>query len=154
MIISFFMALSWLLAGSSAALANRMYRLEFAFVFLLVNFANTNLYYLMGETFHVFELPKDPQRYVSFSLIQSVIVPFLTAIAIDKRLRARSITGQAVALISAFVFLIGVEVLSASLRIVIYEQKRIFLWLSVYRLLLLLLPLIALPHFRRMCRRS
>lgn len=154
MIISFFIALSWLLVASSAALANRMYRLEFAFVFLLVNFVNTNLYYLMGDAFHIFELPNDLQRYVSFSLIQSVIVPFFTAIAIDKRLRASSISGQAASLISAFAFLIGVEVLSASLRIVIYEQKRIFLWLSVYRLLLLLLPLIALPHFRRMCRRS
>lgn len=154
MIVSLFIALSWLLVASSAALAIRMYRIEFAFVFLLVNFANTNLYYLMGDNFHIFEISEDPKRYLSFALIQSVIVPLFSAVMIHQLLRTSSISRKAAIFLTAFVLLIGTEALSVLTHIVVYDRLRVFLWLTVYRLLLLILPLFALRYFRRMCSYS
>lgn len=154
MILSLSIALSWLLIASTAALVNQIYRLEFAFALLLVNFTNTNLFYLMGDCFHVFEISKDPHRYVSFSLIQSVIIPLLLAVMIDSLLRTSSVSRRAAIFFSAFVLLLGIEALSVLTHIIVYNQFRIFLWLAVYRLLLLILPLIALRYFRRMCSHS
>ncbi|MCY9660152.1 hypothetical protein P5G65_03720 [Paenibacillus chondroitinus] len=154
MIISLYVSLCWLLVATSAALKTKFSNREFSFIYLLVAFIDTNLYYLFGETFHVFEISKNPWNYVSFSLIQSIIIPLFIAIMITLWRLARSVPAKVGVQVGAITFIVGMETLSFLLKIVIYSDLTVLCWLIAYRLVLFYLQFVTIRFFRRMCSHS
>ncbi|MBP1963123.1 FlaA1/EpsC-like NDP-sugar epimerase [Paenibacillus aceris] len=154
MIISLYVSLCWILVATSAVLKSKFSNQEFSFICLLVAFIDTNLYYLFGETFHFFEISKNPLNYVSFSLIQSIIIPLFIAIMINLWQLASSVSTKVSIHAGSIIFLIGMETLSLLLKIVIYSEIKILCWLIVYRLLLFYMQFVTISYFRRMCNHS
>ncbi len=150
MLLSFSIAASWMLIAT-AVVVRKSSRQEFAFVFLLSNFINTNVYYWSSQTLHIFEISKNPASFVSFSLLQSAIVPLFVAVTANGSALVRTVPRKVAVHVASIAFLIGLEGLSRYLRIVIYNEVYVFYWLAGYRTLLYILPLIALRFFRRMC---
>ncbi|TLS52367.1 hypothetical protein FE782_10365 [Paenibacillus antri] len=150
MLLSFSIAASWMLIAT-AALVRKSSRQDFAFVFLLSNFINTNVYYWSSQTLHIFEISKDPASFVSFTLLQSAIVPLFIAVTANGAALVRTVSRRVHIHVASIAFLIGLEGLSHYLRIVIYNEVHVFSWLAGYRILLYILPLITLRYFRRMC---
>lgn len=154
MIISLYVSLCWVLVATSIALKSKFSNREFSIIYLLVAFIDTNLYYLFGETFHVFEISKNPWNYVSFSLIQSIIIPLFIAIMINLWRLASSVPAKVGVQVGAIIFIVGMETLSFLLKIVIYSDLTVLCWLIAYRLVLFYLQFVTIRFFRRMCSHS
>lgn len=154
MIISVCITLCWILAALSVVVARKVPHQPFAFAFLIANFINSNVYYLFGETLHFFELSKDPLRYVSFSLLQSIIIPLFIAIVINLSLQVRAASTKWSFHTLAIALLACGEVLIHSTQIVSYSGYPMLLWLIGYRMLLYITTMITLRYFIRMCSRS
>jgi hypothetical protein len=144
---------AWLLAGIFLSYAKVYPRKYLAFVFLFADFMNTNLYYLLGESFKIFKLSNDPLRYVSFSLLQSFIIPAIIAIAVNTYFDDHRPAVRTAAIIVSTGMLLSLEVLSALIQVITYDGYWILVSLMGYRLLLLSASFIALSCFRRMCER-
>ncbi|WP_261300547.1 hypothetical protein [Paenibacillus andongensis] len=124
---------------------------DLAFLFLIVDFLNTNLYYLFGDAFHVFDISKDPSRYVSFSLLQSLIIPNVIAIMANASIQSQAVTGKLAVQLAAIGVLVGLELMSHLLLLITYHQFHTAIWLIFYRLVLFYMAYLALKGFKRMC---
>ncbi|MFC5448277.1 hypothetical protein [Paenibacillus aestuarii] len=152
MVLSLFLSISWILGGITIALKDKFPRQQFAFTWLVANFINTNLFYLLGEGAHLFELSRNPLYYVSFSLIQSVIIPIFIAIMINLRPIAQSASARAALHVGSILFLVGIEALTVSLTIISYSGIMKFIYFVSYKLILFYFLIFALSLFRRMCK--
>ncbi len=153
MIISLYISLCWLLLASAMSV-KKIPNQEFAFVFLIVNFINTNLSYVFGDTLHLFGIAKEAHRYVSFSLLQSIMIPLFIAIMINLLYLVRTFSKKILVHLFAIGFLIGTEALSYFTNIVSYSEKHVWIWLIGYKLLLFFLAFAMLRSFRWVCSRS
>lgn len=154
MVISVYISLCWFLIASFIVFAKKAAPRQLAFVLLIVDFVNTNLYYLFGETFHFFKISEKAPLYVSFSLQQSVIIPLFVAIMVIASSEALSFTGKAALHFVSVCFLIGLEALSSLFTIITFQSTLAMVLLLVYRLLLFYLSFPALKLFKRMCSHS
>ncbi|WP_248929991.1 hypothetical protein [Paenibacillus hamazuiensis] len=151
MVISLHIFFTWLFAGIFLHTAKTASPRHLAFVFLFIDFLNTNLYYLAGETFKWFKMSEEPLLYVSFSLLQSLIYPLIVAIAVTAYPLAGFAAKKASVLLLSCCLLLGLELLTRYLKIITYDGTGLMIALLGYRLLLLIAAFIALKCFKRMC---
>ncbi|MFD0693150.1 hypothetical protein ACFQZT_03510 [Paenibacillus sp. GCM10027628] len=151
MLISFYISLVWFLFASTVATHKKFPHKDLAFMFLSVDFLNTNLYYLFDDAFHVFDLSKDPSRYVSFALLQSLIIPNVIAILVNLSIQSQAVTRKLVVQLAAIGVLVGLELMSHLLLLITYHGFLKAIWLSLYRVALFYMAYFALKCFKRMC---
>ncbi|MBD0378880.1 hypothetical protein ICC18_01935 [Paenibacillus sp. WST5] len=143
--------MSWFLIASSAIMYKKFPRKDFAFVFLFVDFLNTNLYYLFGDAFHFFMISDDPMLYVSLALLQSIIIPLTIAIMINVSVQNQVMSRKAAVQLAAIGALVCLELMSHLLLLITYHGFLTAIWLFLYRLVLFYMAYLALKCFKRMC---
>lgn len=152
MIISFYLFLCWFILGILFTLTKRLPKQHLTFVFLFANFVNTNIAYLLSDPLDFYMMAKEPSRYISFSLYQSILIPALLAIVINAYfMHFSSLHKSAVFLISMCMFL-SFDYLARYLQLFTYTGMWHLLALLVYRLMLMFLAIFALKGFERMCK--
>ncbi|MDB5053217.1 MAG: hypothetical protein JWM44_1267 [Bacilli bacterium] len=153
MVITLYLFFCWLLFGILIRLAKEWPHKHIAFVFLFVDFVNTNIPYLLADPFKFYKLSETPSGYVSFSLYQSLIIPALMTIIVNAYLQYPAVPKRITVIFVSVGVLVCFEFLSRLLNLVIYSGLWRFAALIGYRLILLYLTIIALNCFRRMCKR-
>jgi len=149
MIISFYLFLTWFTVGILFTLSKRLPRQQLVFVFLFADFLSTNIGYLLSDPFGFYLMAKEPSRYVSFSLYQSLIFPAVLTLLINAFFLS-SLRKTTVVLISVGVFL-PLDFLARELNLFTYTGIWHLPALVGYRLLLLVLSTLAVKGFERMC---
>jgi hypothetical protein len=152
MVISLYLFFCWLLFGILITLAKKMPHKHLAFVFLIVDFMNTNIAYLLADPFNFYKMSKDPLLYVSFSLYQSLVIPALMVIIIYAFYHYHALPKKTAVIFISAGTLVSFDFISRYLKLFTYDGLWHLAVLFGYRLILLYLTILALKCFRRMCK--
>ena len=146
MIIAFYLFLTWFSIALLFTLPGKLPRQPFAFVFLLTDFLNTNIAYLLSEPFGLYVMATELSRYISFALYQSLILPALYTLLLHAYI------GKTTRVLLAAGLFLALDLAGRYLNLYTYHGNWQLPVLAGYHLLLLYLTHLALRGFERMCR--
>lgn len=154
MVITLYIFFCWLLLGILVVLSRKMLYKYLAFVFLVTDFVNTHVAYLLADPIKFYKMPHVHAHYVSFSLYQSLIIPALMVIIVYSYFHYVSVRNKAIVILIALCTFASFDVTSRCLNVFIYDGGWHLAVLFGYRVLLLFLAIVGLKCFRRMCIRQ
>ncbi len=121
MVITLYLFLCWLVFGILFALSRKMPHKHLAFVFVFINFVNTNISYLLADPLKFYKMPPVPAHYVSFSLYQSLVIPSLMVIFVYAYFHYPSLRHKAAVILISLCTFVSFDLTSRYLNLFLYD---------------------------------